>query len=178
MDNNQLTDEEKKAKRLEQLAKAREKAIEKRKMLGELRRQEKQVKEEVVLDRIKKLQMLKSTTQPNEDSEEEDEPKPTKKSAPKVAKKKVVKKVIEVSDSSSDDGSSSESDGEPQVEYIVRRTKKTVKEAKPTKSKKDDYEDYETPRLSAEVAKSVLKKRVMDDAKSMAFKSLFPYHNF
>lgn len=179
-----MTDEEKRAKKLEQLAQAREKALAKRRAIGELNRQEKQAKEELLNERIRKMEMLKSSKQQHEEEDEEEEevqkvPKGRKNAPTKQGKGKVVKKVIEVSDSSSDDETSSESDDEPQVEYIVRRTKKAPKAPINPKGKKPtSYEDYDTPQLSAEVAKSVLKKRVMDDAQSIAFKSLFPYHNF
>lgn len=175
-----MTDEEKRAKKLEQLAQAREKALAKRRAIGELNRQEKQAKEELLNERIKKMEMLKASKQQEEEEEEVQKAPKGRKNAPtKQGKGKVVKKVIEVSDSSSDDETSSESDDEPQVEYIVRRTKKAPKAAINPKGKKPtSYEEYDTPQLSAEVAKSVLKKRVMDDAQSIAFKSLFPYHNF
>lgn len=181
MDNSQLTDDEKRAKRLEQLAQAREKAAEKRRALGDITRAEKQAKDDLLKDRIKKLEMLKAHTEPITAEEEDEAPiKAKKAAAPKATKKKVLKKVIEVSDSSSDDSSeSSDSDDEPQVEYIVRRTKKAAPKAPKTKGKKQaEYEEYDTPKLSAEVAKNLLKKLVMDDAQSIAFKSLFPYHNF
>lgn len=180
------TEEEKRAKRLEHLAKAREKAAEKRRMMGDITRQEKAAKEELMNERIKKLEMLKAAKNKNtaeveeEDAEEEVQkaPKERKNAAtPKKAAKKVIKKVIEVSDSSSEDDSESSSDDEPHVEYVVRRTKKGGK-AQPKPKAAKNFEDYDTPMLSAEVAKSVLKKRVMDDAQTIAFRSLFPYHNF
>lgn len=180
-----LTEEEKRAKRLEQLAKAREKAWEKKRAIGALNRQEKAMKEELMNERLKKLEMLKEAKSKNPDLDEDEEaevqkaPKGGKNaSTAKKGSKKVIKKVIEVSDSSSEDDSESSSDDEPQVEYVVRRTKKGSKApAKPPKAPKN-FEEYDTPQLSAEVAKSVLKKRVMDDAQSIAFRSLFPYHNF
>jgi hypothetical protein len=177
--------EDKKAKRLEQLAQARQKALEKRRLIGEVSRLEKAAKEEAFQDKLKTLKMLKGPT-PKEDVlvdvvKEEPPMKPVKK---KAVKKKVTKKVIEISDSSSsssDDSSSSEeecsSEDEPKVQYIVKRKKKASK-SKATHKKVDKVADVETSRLTAEVAKDLLKKRVMDDAHKAAFASLFPLHQF
>jgi hypothetical protein len=174
--------EDKKAKRLEQLAQARQKALEKRRLIGEVSRLEKAAKEEAFQDKLKTLKMLKGPT-PKEDApvdvvKEEPPMKPVKK---KAVKKKVTKKVIEISDSSSsssDDSSSSEeecsSEDEPKVQYIVKRKKKASK----SKATHKKVADVETSRLTAEVAKDLLKKRVMDDAQRAAFQSLFPYSQF
>jgi len=181
---------EAKAKRLEQLAQAREKALEKRRLMGEVTRQEKAAKEAAFQEKVKTLKMLKGEA-PKETTEEdtkedtkEAEPKPARAPKKPTKTKKVVKKVIEISDSSSssssDDSSSSDedcsSDDEPKVKYIVRRKKKTKSKSSKPKGKK--AADVDTSRLTAEVAKDLLKKRVMDDAQRAAFQSLFPYSQF
>jgi hypothetical protein len=157
---------------LEKLKAARVKALEAKHKLGTIRKAQKE-EERAEID--KKYQEVMAKKQPTqEEVEEVEEVKPKKKAAPK---KKPTKKVIEISDSSSDDDDeSSDDESEPEVEYIVRRSKsKGVSKAKPTKQQNVEYD---TPKLSAEVARHMLKERVMSDAQQMAWKSLFPYHNF
>lgn len=171
-----------KEKRLKQLAAAREKALEKRRMLGDMRRKEQELKEKVVKDRIKKIQMLEETLKqggvppltPVHDASDGFKARRERGRNPST-KKKVIKKVIEVSESSTDD-TDTETESENEIEYVVRRKPKTQKP--PPRKAKTTSEEYDTPKLTAEVAKNLLKKKVYDDAQVMAMRTLFPYANF
>jgi hypothetical protein len=160
---------------LEKLKLAREKALEAKHKLGTIRRAQRDDEREQIDKKYQEVMAKKGSKVVEAKTQDEDEVEEVKPSKSKKAppKKKVVKKVIEVSDSSDDDESeSSEEESEPEVEYVVRRTKKGGKVAhKPVK-------EYDTPKLSAEVARNMLRDRVMNEAQTSAFKSLFPYHNF
>lgn len=165
---------DKRAAMLEQLARARVKAAEKRRLLGDVRRKEKAAKDEELKERIKKLNIFKDEAKEEEPKEEEPKPKINKKTT-----KKPAQKIIEISDTSSDDATSDESDSDDQrhVEYIVMRKPRSKPRA-PRALKVKEPKEYETSKLTAEVAKDLLKQRVMSDAQKAAFASLFPYHNF
>lgn len=172
MSSNASETDPKRAKMLEHLARAREKAAEKRRMLGELTRKEKAEKEKIIQDRLKNLALMEKTNNQQQQEKDEEPEKTTIKT--KKKHKKTIKKIIEISDSSSgdddDDDTESGSDDDAKVQYVVKR--KSRKGVKPKK------QEYETSRLTAEVAKDLLKQKVLSDTHREAFASLFPLHRF
>lgn len=169
--------DEKRAKMLEHLAKAREKAAEKRRLIGNITKKEKEAKEKAFQERIKKIEMLEKADR--EDNIEDEEPKKTKhkkiNKPVKDVQRTKLRKVIEISESSSDDETSEDSESEDDpVEYVVKRKPRS----KPKATKTRQPKEYDTPRLTAEIAKDLLKQRVMSDAQKAAFESLFPMHRF
>lgn len=162
---------------LAKLAEARKKANEVRSKMAAIKKAQKAQDMEEIEKKYDEMVLKKQPAAAKPQEPEpvvEEQPKEVKAKKP-AAKKKVVKKVIEVSDSSSDDDTESESDDEPTVEYVVRRSKRGGKAS--SRSQRAPVE-YDTPRLSAEVARNMLKEKVMNDAQMSAWKSLFPYHNF
>lgn len=158
---------------LEKLKAARAKAQEAKHKLATIRKAQKDEEKDEIERKYQEVLTKKAGKTVQSDNEEV-QPKNKASIKKTELKKKVVKKVIEVSDSSSDDddeSESSEDESEPEVEYVVRRTKRGSKVAqKPVK-------EYTTPKLSAEVARNMLRDKVMNDAQNTAFRSLFPYHN-
>lgn len=164
---------------LAKLAEARKKANEVRSKMAAIKKAQKAQDMEEIEKKYDEMVLKK---QPGAAAKPPQEPEPVVEEQPKevkakkpAAKKKVIKKVIEVSDSSSDDDTESESDDEPAVEYVVRRSKRGGKAS--SRSQRAPVE-YDTPRLSAEVARNMLKEKVMNEAQVSAWRSLFPYHNF
>lgn len=155
------------------LARGREKAMAKRKEVVELRKKEKEMhletRKKKIDERLAKVKEYEETKKP----EVVEEPKPTKKS------KKQIK--IELSDTSDDDTSACESDSDESVEFVVQRKAKKVNVKKVKKRVEDVPKQVKQPsmqKLTGEVAKQILTKKLQDDAMAVAMKSLFPLHNF
>ena len=143
---------------LQVLKLAREKAMEKRKQLGDVKRKEKQIKEDKLSERLEKIAQIESA-----------------KSA-KLSKKK--KKKVESSSSSSSYSSSSESDSsEAESEEAKPRRSKPIPIAKNkarvaraiVNTQKASHEA-----LTNEMVRQELKERIMRQNYANAFASIFP----
>lgn len=173
MEQKELTPEEKKQIRLENLARGREKALAKRKEVMELKKKEKELQLE---ERKKKIDERWAKVKEYEASKQE----------PKVEEQKTMKpkKKIHValSDSSDEESSSSESDSDESVEYVIERKPKKLAlkkgSKKSEKAPKQPVQPHSASQLTTEVAKNMLKQKLMDDASAMAMRSLFPFHQF
>jgi hypothetical protein len=142
---------------LEKLAQAREKAVEKRRQLGEITRKEKAMKELELTERMKKVGLTKQEAE--EQSEEEVVNAPTKsKPVPISPRRKVVV----------DSSSESDSDDEDEVEVL-----KAVKQKYKHKYAQKYKSKYNTSALK-ENANQVIKKQVNDELLKMAMASIFP----
>ena len=131
---------------LQVLKMAREKAMEKRKMMGDVKRKEKQLKEDKLNNRIEKIKQIEEAAE-----------------SAKLMKKKRKEKVANSSSSSS--SSSSESEEE------TPRKSKAIPIAAKTKArvKKVSHEA-----LTNEVVRQELKNRIMKQNYMNAFASIFP----
>lgn len=159
------------------LARGREKALAKRKEIIDLKRKEKEMlleeRKKKIDERMMKVKQYEEESKPKEVVEQPTQPKKNKKQI-----------KIELSDSSDDDKSSSESDSDESVEFVVQRKPRKVAVKKVKKKAIAHHESIphhvqqpSVQKLSGEVAKQMLQKKLMDDAQAMAFRSLFPYHN-
>jgi hypothetical protein len=173
MDKQELTPEQKKQIRLENLAKGREKALAKRREVVDLKKKEKEVQ---LAERQKKLNERWEKVKQYEASKQEPKVEEQKATKPK---KKIQ---VEVSDSSDDDSTATESDSDESVEYVIERKPKKVAVKKVVKKSENAPKQPTMPQsksqLTTEVAKNILKQKLMDDASAMAMRSLFPFHNF
>ena len=131
---------------LEVLKLARGKAMEKRKQLGDVKRREKELKEEKLNNRIEKIKQIEEAA------------------ASKLKKKK---KVAASSSSSSSESSSSESESESEEEIKPRKVKAIPKTK--ARIKKVSHEA-----LTNEVVRQELKERIMKQNYINAFASIFP----
>jgi nucleolin len=139
--------------KLAQLASARAKALEKKKILKDIADEEKQMKNDILNDRINEVKAY-------------DEFKN------KVVSKKESKnkKVVEVeSDSSYDSYTESESSSEDEKPPPKNKKQKQVTYFG-TKNPKSNHA------LTAEIAKDELKRRIQNKNFNIAFQSLFPCH--
>lgn len=160
---------------------ARLKANETRRQLGAIARAKKlQAKLERDEAYKKALEVLSPKTEPIEKSQEIVEEPVV------VAKKKPRTKIIELSDSSSEE-EESESDDGYDVVRVVRKPKakpKAVSKRTKTKKKKipqsssesdsESDEDADTKKLSGQVARDVLRRRVLEKAQNDAIRMLVP----
>ena len=141
--------------RMKQLQAARVKALEKRRMLAELTKKEKQIKDDTLKERMEKIK--------------EYEERSVIAKTEKVKPKKKTKPVVVESESESE----SESDSEESVEYVpVRKTRQTT--SKQSKPKKDTNRDSRA--LAAEIARDELRKKIARENMDVAFKSIFPLY--
>ena len=138
-------------------------------------------------ERQAKLEARKKKIAEFEATKKGDESPKTEEPQTQPKKKKQI--IAEVSDSSSDEEQSSGgSDSDESVEVIVKRKPKTVvakvsKKKPASKAKKAAPEVAPAPqadvsRLTAEVAKQLLKQKLIDENYNTAMRSLFPMHNF
>lgn len=161
---------------------ARLKANETRRQLGAIARAKKlQAKLERDEAYKKALEVLSPKTEPIEKSEEIVEEPVV------VPKKKPRTKIIELSDSSTSE-EESESDDGYDVVRVVRKPKaktKAIPKKSKTKTKKkivesssesdsDSDEDADTKKLSGQVARDVLRRRVLEKAQNDAIRMLVP----
>lgn len=167
----ELTSEEKKQKRLDALARGRATFFEKRKERSELRRKEEEMK---LVEKQKKLNERMQKVKEYEDSKKQEAQ--VDKPVVKEKHKKVIK--VQVSDSSDSESNASESDSDSSVEVIVKRKPKKMVVKKEPKPKVMQPKEPSTGQLSAEIAKNLLKNKLMQQAQDDAMRSLFPYHNF
>lgn len=165
------------------LAEARELAHEARRKQGAITRAKKlQMKQERDAEYAKAMDFLNG---PEKKEVLEDKPKvPKEKGAPR----KTRVKTIEISDSSSSESEeSSDSEGSIDVVRVVRKPKsKTKKAPSPPKKKKkaklrvessesdDDDEEVDDTRLAGQVARDLLRKRVLERAATDAIRRLVP----
>lgn len=160
-------------RKIQALARGREKMMENRKVKSELRQKEKIM---AIEEKQKKLEERKQKVAEFEASKYPPEPKQEEK--PK--KKKIVAEVSE-SDSEDED---TESDSDESVEVIVKRKPKKViakltkKKATPKAKPIQTQPTHNVSQLTAEVAKQLLKQKLIDDNYASAMRSLFPTHNF
>jgi hypothetical protein len=141
--------------KLAQLASARAKALEKKKILKDIADKEKQMKNDILNDRINKVKAY-------------DELK--NKVVSKNKKESKNKKVVEVeSDSSYDSYTESESSSEDEKPPPKNKKQKQVTYFG-TKNPKSNHA------LTAEIAKDELKRRIQNENFNIAFQSLFPCH--
>lgn len=167
-----LTPEERKKRQLEALERGRQKAWARRREIGEIKRKEREMKLESIKkkidERIEKVKAFEESKKPAPPPETED-----------VNKQKTKKKInIELSDSESDENST-DSESDESIEYVVQRKPKTkIVVKKQTKSKTIKEKPPSTKQITTEVAKQILKEKLMNDTMSQAMRSLFPYHNF
>lgn len=138
--------------KLAQLQAARQKALEKRKMLAELARKEKQIKEDAINQRMARIKEYEEAKQA---------PKPKSKPVPLARKPKKPPTPVESDLSSTDESSSDES-----VEYIPVRKSKMVKAKVP--------KHHTTSELTAQIAREELQKRIARENMEVAWNSLFP----
>ena len=138
---------------LEVLKLARGKAMEKRKQLGDVKRREKELKEEKLNNRIEKIKQIEEAAASAESERQR-----------KLIKKK---KVAASSSSSSSESSSSESESEEETP----RKGKAIPIAAKTRArvKKVSHEA-----LTNEVVRQELKERIMKQNYINAFASIFP----
>jgi hypothetical protein len=167
----ELTPEQKKEIRLANLARGRQAYFERRKERSELRRKEEEMK---LADKQKKLSERMQKVKDYEDSKKQEAQvdKPVTE-LHKEKRKKVIK--VQVSDSESE---ATASDSDSSVEVIVKRKPKKVVVKKTTKPTVMQPKEPSTGQLSAEIAKQLLKDKLMQQAQESAMRSLFPYHNF
>jgi hypothetical protein len=150
-----------------QLQAAREKALEKRRMLAELTKKEKQMKQDALNERIAKVKQYEE----KKVAPEEAPPPPRKKE--KAAKPPPKKPPTPVESSESEESEAYESESSDEsVEYIpVRKSSKVkTKYAKPKRERA-------TSELTAQIAKEELQRRIARENMEIAFKSLFPNHS-
>jgi len=147
-------------KALEQLKLAREKAAEKRRQLGEIKRREKTVKEEMLNKRIKELEVKE-----------------------KVAKKPVIDPPSESESESEAESEESVQEAPPPKESFARgrdpkRKSKPIDIAKssPMAKKPRAPKKIETDNLASESARYEMKQRMLQDTYRSAYASLFPNH--
>ena len=129
---------------LEVLKLARGKAMEKRKQLGDVKRREKELKEEKLNNRIEKIKQIEE-----------------------AAASKLIKKKKVAASSSSSSSSSSESESEGEEEIKPRKVK-----AIPTTKARVKKVSHEA--LTNEVVRQELKERIMKQNYMNAFASIFP----
>lgn len=139
--------------KLEQLRKAREKALDKKRLLGEIAKKEKEMKEQALSERISKVKEFEAAKKPSGNILPQDPcyKKEGGRERSSLRKKKLVE-VYESSESSSDES----------VEIIRRK-----KEKKPVAQ-------MATAELTAQIAREEIMRRVEAENKRIAFKSLFP----
>jgi hypothetical protein len=158
---------------LEKLKLARVKALEAKHKIGTIKKAEKESKRKAIEDKYQEVMAKKQPAKPVEVVPQHEElvelPKEVVQPIKKSTKKK-IKKIIEVS-SSDDDEEEDAEESEPEVEYVVRKSKKSSKAKAPPK-------EYQTRELTTTVARDMLRQRVLDQTQSDCFKSLFPYHHF
>jgi hypothetical protein len=148
----------KKAKRvlseaqLNNLKLAREKAILKKKELGEITKREKQAKEDLLNERIKQVTKLEKATK-------------------KAPKKKVIESSSESSSDSSSESESSESSSEEEA---------PIKKSKARQSKKkrstpiQRVKKHSNEKITTDIQKDELKQRILNNSYRSAYASLFP----
>jgi hypothetical protein len=136
--------------KLAQLASARAKALEKAKLLKDIADKEKQMKNDVLNDRIKKVKAYDDLKN-------------------KVISKKELKNKKVVESDSSYTESESDTSSESEDERPSTRSKKQVSYFG-TKNPKSNHA------LTAEIAKEELKKRIQNENFNIAFQSLFSCH--
>lgn len=139
--------------RLEQLAVARQKALDKKRLLKEISDKEKKMKEDALSQRLAKVREYETASKsiPEETSYRQ--------------KKPVSKKQPIIEESSSEDDVTDSSDEEPvkappRDRYVKLTSKKPVS------------------RLTAEIAKDELRRRIEQENMNAAFSSLFPGYRF
>ena len=129
---------------LQVLKMAREKAMEKRKMMGDVKRKEKQLKEDKLNNRIEKIKQIEEAAE-----------------SAKLMKKKRKEKVANSSSSSSSSESEEETPRKSKAIPIAAKTKARVKKV-----------SHEA--LTNEVVRQELKNRIMKQNYMNAFASIFP----
>jgi hypothetical protein len=171
--------------RLAKLAEARKKALEKRRILGDLSRKEKAVREKMLQDRITAADAALSTDTKMVDAVSA----PTSKSAKKkVMNNKKMKNTVVLPASSSDEDTSdegssddeSEEEGEEEEEAEAKGS--SHKRKKPPAVQKKKYRPSDSNRgktnneLTAAIAREELQRRVQQENYDLAFRSVFPCH--
>lgn len=143
--------------KLKQLQVAREKALEKRRMLGELARKERQMKEDQLHQRISRVKEYEAAHQ--------------SLSAHQPVAKRRKPKTDELEEEEAESGSEAEIE-EPKPKVRV--------EQKPKRSVRTNNEliSASNRELTAQIAKEELQRRIARENMEVAFKSLFPQHYF
>lgn len=159
---------------LERLGAARAKALEKRKLLGEISRREKAQREEAVKARAAKVgigavgavgEPHAPPIAPNQDARDTAPPgKKKKKKAPPPPETSSSEEESEDSEESEE----SESSSEEEAPVKKKKSKSKKKPAKPTATKAPKAT------LTAEIARDELARRIERDNYAAAYSSLFP----
>jgi hypothetical protein len=131
-----------------QLANARIKAVEKKALLKSIADKEKEIKNNILQDRIKKVEAYENL-------------KKGKK------KPKIVESSSSESESESSESESSESEEEVQAKPKYNRSKQVSKPRR-------EARQHETHELTAQIARDLLKQRIDKENFNVAFNSLFP----
>jgi hypothetical protein len=177
----QMTEEQ-----LEKLKLAREKALQKKRELKEIKDGEKAMKQQELEDRKQKVEAFKSRVQlhrkedkPQEESESSSSDgevveEVVVKKVPKRKTKKIVKKIIEVSSSSRESDSSDDETYRSQVKQKYKMKYKNKYEG--TKQPRDILKDtYASPNaLLREQASNVILNNVSKELRKIALESVFP----
>jgi hypothetical protein len=179
---------------LEKLKLAREKALQKKREIKELKDGEKAIKQKELEDRKKRVEEFTKLTRQEADftkaefkksmppehdessseSDEEVEHQIVVKKAPKKAKKKIIRKVIEVSSSSSDSDSSDDEDYKEQLKnkYKMKYKSKYKVGSCPHTTKAGGYVPQRD--VLKEQASDVIRSNVSKELRKIALESVFP----
>jgi hypothetical protein len=172
----QMTEEQ-----LEKLKLAREKALQKKRELKEIKDGEKAMKQQELEERKQKVEAFKSRVQLHRKEESESSSSDGEvveevvvKKVPKRKTKKIVKKIIEVSSSSSESDSSDAETYRSQVKQKYKMKYKNKYEG--TKQPRDILKDaYASPNsLLREQASDVIRSNVSKELRKIALESVFP----
>lgn len=171
--------------RLAKLAEARKKALDKRRMLGDLARKEKAVREKMLQDRLAAADAALKGNDDTKMSEaaapsmkEKKEKKEKTKTRTKKTKKIVVPQLLPSSEEDDDEGSSSDDeasseDDEEQKSTVKRKKTMTVK-YRPSDNNTNFKRSRTNNELSAVIAREELQRRVQQENYELAFQSVFP----
>jgi hypothetical protein len=160
--------------RLAVLAAARQKALEKKRLLGELARKEREVRDKSLRDRLDAAnKALAGDAAPEDAKQEKKTPKETKKPS---SRKKPPPSCSE-SDASSDSAASSESDAEEEAAPSrpaekQRKYRPSSAAAKATSGAR--LSSRPQAELTAAIAREELQRRIERENYDMAFQSILP----
>jgi hypothetical protein len=136
-----------------QLANARIKAVEKKALLKSIADKEKEIKNNILQDRIKKVEAYENL---------------------KKGKKKP--KIVESSSSESESESSESESSESEEDFVAQQVQAKPKynRSKQVSKPRREARQHETHELTAQIARDLLKQRIDKENFNVAFNSLFP----
>lgn len=163
--------------KLKQLQAAREKALEKRRMLAELSRKERQMKEEAIQQRMAKVQQYEKAKLVPSEPVVRTNSKPKLKTHPKKSQPPPPSPETSEEDSTCD---ATESDSDESVECVPATKPSKKKSTMPMHSHyiaAKGHSQRKTSELTAQIAKEELQRRIARENMEVAFRSLFPNHS-